>query len=152
TCTRCAHTMEGDSHEGGEGGEDRATCGTRGARPKAIGAEGGPRAWSQRVGAGEHGPSALSEEGDEVRRKRSKAGRQRGHVFAHGRWWWIQYRAAGERVRANSHVPLTDPQGRELAEKALEEKLKRVDESPMIAGRLTFEQLQDLVLKDYRLQ
>lgn len=82
-----------------------------------------------------------------MRRRRKQ--RARGCVFEHGRSWWVQYRTNGERVRVNTHIPLTEPEGRELAETFLKKRLERVDQSPMIPGRLTFEQLSELVRQDY---
>lgn len=84
-------------------------------------------------------------------RSRRKAGRPRGHVFAHGAWWWVQYRINGERVRKNTNVPLADPDGREQAEKILADALAKADllHGQVAPGRLTFEQLGELVRQDY---
>src|SRR5690349_4144781 len=81
--------------------------------------------------------------------RRRRKHRVRGCVFEHGRSWWVQYRANGERVRVNTRIPLTTAEGRELAETILNERLARADQSPIIPGRLTFEQLSDLVRQDY---
>jgi integrase len=75
-------------------------------------------------------------------------------VFPHGRWAWAQYRVNGQRVRKNLNIPLDDPEWRQRAAEVLKSELAKADlhRGTVVPGRLTFEQLGELLRQDYQRQ
>ena len=79
-------------------------------------------------------------------RKKRRMGRPRGRVYLHGRTWWIKYSDHGRRVRENSGSA-----EEQFATDLLKQRLAEADlrGGPPIAGRVTFEQLVQLLQDDY---